>query len=651
MSSEAKIDELICQVDRALDELTSLAGSKPTVDVFLDNLLSQANLILGSKVSAFWHIGPDGNLLKSRAKGARVSESIPTQLQDEIRRCIEGSEPRRYKHGKGKKQIDVVLWPMNQFVPAAAMALYFKSGISSNEEPVVLRVIAAMAELADDYFAARVIAQRDQLEQNYSKLVKFSNVINSDLNARRTAITISNYSRDIFGCTRVSVLKRVGPVYALVASSGVQNVNRRANSSRLIENMSKRVLRRSTKTVIHIPGSGDKGAIPRKLDAYCAANDLKCLVMVPIRKGSLASKPYFVMTMEYKKEIEDIGSVIHSINSIEPQIRSALNNSCNYESLPFLMPMRGLRALLGIFGATKRLFYFLLILGLIGLTAFILFFTKSDLKVHMRGKLVAQSDSYVFAPGDGIVDRVFAQHGEKVEKGDPLLVLRSDQLELDIAEALGKLEIARKKLASEEVALSVFSQDGTPEGQGALMRLTGDTIGTTEQIHHYENEVRLLEIRKSKLAVNSPIEGEVASWDPERTLGGNRPVRRGDRLIQIVKTGDKWYAELDVPGDQIAHLLDDHFQIRDDLEVRLTIASAPDIVLDAKIFDIARVAEQNSETTYANVRVMVEFETEGDSFANIRPGTTVVANMNCGEVSVAYSLFHRVLLAIRFRFF
>jgi len=183
------------------------------------------------------------------------------------------------------------------------------------------------------------------------------------------------------------------------------------------------------------------------------------------------------------------------------------------------------------------------------------------------------------------------------------------------------------------------------------MRMTGETIGTKEQISHFENELRLLEIRKSKLAVNSPMEGEVASWDPERTLGGNRPVRRGDRLIQIIKTGDKWFAELDVPGDLIRHLLDDQFQVRKDLTVMVSVASAPDAVLEGTVFEVARVADLDAGTEFSNVRVMVEFQAEGETFANLRPGTTVVANMNCGKVSVAYSLFHRALLAIRFRFF
>ena len=201
-------------------------------------------------------------------------------------------------------------------------------------------------------------------------------------------------------------------------------------------------------------------------------------MLVPIRQTGKSSKPNFVLAMEHKDEIQDVGLVIHQINSIEPQIRSALNNSCQYESLPFLNLMVGLRAMLGIFGATKRLFYFLFSLGLIGLCVFALFFVKTDLKVHTRGRLVAQSDAYVFAPDDGLVDQVLVRHGQKVKKGDPVLVLRSDPLEMEIAEAQGSLDIARKKLASEKVALTAFSQDGTPEGQNALMRLTAETIGT-----------------------------------------------------------------------------------------------------------------------------------------------------------------------------
>ena len=254
MSSESKIDDFVGQVDKALDELSILATSKPSVDAFLDSLLARANLILGSKASVVWHSGPDSTLLKSRSRGAKIPDPPTVLLEEEIHRCIDSQESRTYSHGVGKKRIDVLLWPMKTFVPAAAFAFYFKGRIATNAEPVVLRVIAALAELADDYFASCVIVQRDELEKSYNKLVKFSNQIHSDLSLRNTAITIANLSRDIFGCDRVSVLKRSGPVSVLVASSGVQNINRRANSCRKLESMARRVLRKSSKTIIHTPG-------------------------------------------------------------------------------------------------------------------------------------------------------------------------------------------------------------------------------------------------------------------------------------------------------------------------------------------------------------------------------------------------------------
>ena len=652
MSNDSKIVEFVDQVDLVLDELSALANSNPSIDVFLDNLLAQTNLILGSKVSAFWHVGPNGNILKSRSCGAKISGEIPTKLKDKIHRCIESKQPQRYKH-EGKKQVDIVLWPMSQFVPAAAMALYFKSSISPNEEPVVLRVIAALAELADDYFSSRVVAQRDQLESNYSALVGFSNAVNSDLSVRKTAITIANHSRNILGCDRVSVLSRSGPVYALVASSGVQNVNRRANTSRMLESMTKRVFRKQIEPIVHIQSAenADEDALAKTMGRYCEANGLEVLVLFPILQQADTSKPNFLFVAEYKNKVNDVGSVIHRVNSIEPQIRSALNNSKHYESLPFLGVTLLLKSVMGIFGGTKRLLYSMLCLGLIAMAAFALFFVKTELKVHVRGELVAPTELYVFAPDDGLVSEVLVSHGQQVTKGDPVLVLRSDTLDLEIVETQGKLDIAKKKLASEEVALSAFTQDGTPKAQSALIQLTGETIETKEQISHFENELKVLEIRKSKLVVNSPMDGEIASWNPERVLGGNRPVRRGDRLIQIIETGSMWLAELNVSGDQITHILNDDFNIRDDVEVSLSIASAPDVVLEGKIVEIARVANQSNETDYSNVKIMVEFETEGHDLANLRPGTTVAANAKCGQVSVAYSLFHRILLALRFRFF
>ena len=651
MSSESKIDDFVGQVDSALDELSILANSNPSVDVFLDNLLARANLILGSKASVVWHTGPDNTLLKSRSRGTKIGDAIPAPLREEICRCIDSQESRTYSQGAGTKQIDVILWPLKTFIPAAAIALYFNGGISANTEPVVLRVVAALAELADDYFASCVIAQRDELEKRYDKLVKFSNEINGDLSLRNTAITIANQSRNIFDCDRVSVLKRSGSVFVLIASSGVQAINRRANSCRKLESMVRKVFRKFSKTVVYIPSNVENNVIEKKLDEYCETNQLETMLLVPIREKKRTGKTGFALAIEYKNLVKDVGSIVHRINSVEPQIKSALNNSQQYESLPFLGSMRGLQSMLGMFGTPKRLFYMAIGLGLVCLAAIALFFLKTDLNVHVRGQLMAPAESYVFAPDDGLVDQVLVSHGQQISKGDLVVVLRSDQLDLEIAEAQGKLDIATKKLASEEVALSAFSRDGTPEAQEALIALTSETIETKEQISYFENELELLKIRKSKLEVVSPMDGEVVSWDPERALGGSRPVTRGDRLVQIVKTGKKWLAEVNVPGDQITHLLNDEFEIDEEMKLSLSIASAPDQVLEGKVTEVARVVDQGSETGYSAVRVMVEFEAEGDVFENLRPGTTVAANISCGKVSIGYSLFHRVLFAIRFRFF
>ena len=117
------------------------------------------------------------------------------------------------------------------------------------------------------------------------------------------------------------------------------------------------------------------------------------------------------------------------------------------------------------------------------------------------------------------------------------------------------------------------------------------------------------------------------------------------------KAPDEWIAELDVPADQVRHLLNGEFRVRDDIEVSLVVASAPDVVLPGEILEMARIATTPDEQRLSNVKLTVAFEAEDAIFRNVRPGTTVFANITCDRVSLAYSLFHRVLLTLRFRFF
>lgn len=386
------------------------------------------------------------------------------------------------------------------------------------------------------------------------------------------------------------------------------------------------------------------------MNAYCEQYDLQTLVLIPIRQ-KISDKTNFSLVLEFQKKTDEIATIIHKVNLIEPQIRSALNNAQHYESLPFLQPMLMLQRMLSVPGSTKKSFYALLGLVCVALAIALLMLLQTDLKVHTRGILVSPSETNVFAPDDGLVSEVLVKHGDAVVKSQPILVLRSDELDLEITALQGKLDIAQKKLESQEVAMAAFERDDSENQQSNLIRLTGEIIETKEQISHFINELKILDARKSKLRINSPISGQIASWDLDRILANSRPVRRGDRLVQIVKNENRWLAFLYVPSDQISHIIDEDFQTRQEVQVRLSIASAPDVIFEGKIIEISKVAEPVEGNNFSEVKISVEFKTSDDGFENFRPGTTVVANLRCGRVSIAYALFHRVIRTIRFRFF
>ena len=656
MTSDSILNEFVGQVDRILEELADVSRKTSDASQFFEQLLSRTNLLLTSQASVIWHIGPDDSLLPLKAQvtdeasSLQFIDAVHPELQAEIRERIHSGNHGRFFRADRKKETFAIVWPLRNFKPAAALVVGFSAKPKATDEPVYTKVVEALAELADDFFASAIIRHSEQIDRDYKKLAAFSVVINQDLKFRSTAITLVNHSRDFLDADRVGLLKRQGSRCALVASSGAQQVNRRSETSRALEAVVSRLMHRNEKPVVYHKSDSNESPNAMALAVYAQQNELETIMLIPVR-GNRTAQAAYVIVVEFKDPIGDLSATLQRLNTIEPQARAALNNAQKYESLPFLGCMVLLQRALAIFGSTRKTLYSLILIGMISAMVSVLVLCKTELKVHTRGEIQIDNEQAVFAPIDGYVSEVFIAHGKSISKDDTLITLRSDSLDLDIATAEGKLEIAKKKLDSQETAQAAYEQDDSTDQQANLIRLAGEIIETKEQISYLDNELKILKAKRGQLIIKSPLAGEITTWDLQHMLAKDRPIRRGDRLAQIVPADRVWIANLLVPSDEISHLLGEDFAIREDVQVVLTIASAPDQEWTGTITEVSRLAEPAEADQFSQVRIQVTLDGDTQKLNQLRPGTTVVSNIRCGKVSLAYFLFHRVARAIHFRFF
>jgi HlyD family secretion protein len=214
--------------------------------------------------------------------------------------------------------------------------------------------------------------------------------------------------------------------------------------------------------------------------------------------------------------------------------------------------------------------------------------------VPLRGKVVPRDTIYLDAREGGQVERVLVQPGDRVQAGQPLVVFRNSQLELEVLDRIGRLVESITQLQTYQTQLEVNrvnNEKSLAQIDYAIQRLQRlvqrqdplaakgyVAVEESEKLHDEldynrrlrpmqaetnkrQEELRLtqlpriqaelaslqqsLEITRGKLddlTVKAPLAGQVTVIDLK--IGENR--NRGERLAEIVPdTGFKLSADID----------------------------------------------------------------------------------------------------------
>jgi len=146
-----------------------------------------------------------------------------------------------------------------------------------------------------------------------------------------------------------------------------------------------------------------------------------------------------------------------------------------------------------------------------------------------------------------------------------------------------------------------------------IEELTGRKAQLLETARSLEKQRYLLEEKKEKLLILSPIDGKVVTWKV-RELIENRPVRKGQRLMEIADSSSRWELEIFVPEAKMGHILEYRKQIQKDdpealLQVSFILATHSAVRLEGRIEHIDTSAEVQGDSGNA-VRMKVSFDQE-----------------------------------------
>ena len=262
-----------------------------------------------------------------------------------------------------------------------------------------------------------------------------------------------------------------------------------------------------------------------------------------------------------------------------------------------------------------------------------------DFRMTCDGVLIPESRRNVFANISGVVREVFVDHGQKVEKDQPLVRMENIELDQQISTAAGKSEELTALISSVRTSMS------ETRGENEAPR-TENIAALEAQLKSVERELTLLKDKAKRLTITSPIEGSVVTYDVNDILR-DRPVQRVDALMEVADLEGNWQLELDLPDRKIGHVLR-AFEENDrkPLDVEFILAADPGETLKGKLIEVGQTTEMLPERGQ-HLRLKVEVEKQSLSIKQLRSGVAYIycgvdAYIYCGKCSLGYAIFHPV---------
>ncbi len=375
-----------------------------------------------------------------------------------------------------------------------------------------------------------------------------------------------NDGRLLWEVDRVSLVLCRGRKSEVVAVSGQESVHPRGNLIRSMRRIADHII--AAGVPLQYAGSFD--SLPPQLEEpladFVQESGTRFLLIMPLfaPERLVQPEPLPGIGKSPRQERQKIGAlIIEQMTNSEPSpalkrsfdfvvdhVAAAVFNARTHGSI-FLLPVwrsvgRFLEWLRGRRLAAAAAVLFLALAASVALIV-----VPWTYRVDATGRLMPVIQREVFAPWDGHVIELLAEGGQRVEAGQPLLKLRNDELAAELVTVENQIHEKRKLLAT------LYAQRDDAERQGnrdESLKAQGRAIETKVEIEGALLKLEILKERRDRLTVRAPITGVITTFQVEQLLL-NRPVRRGEVLMQVMDDSAEWHLELEIAEHRVGRIL------------------------------------------------------------------------------------------------
>lgn len=656
------------RVIRIAREIEEFAHSNVAPETFFREFLRRVVAGLGATAGAAWLIDESGRLtIKSEVNLADTGfyEEPEAILKNQrlLSDVVSTAEARIFT---ADGESDVHLPTDNLIVvaaltirkkPVGVIEIFQRSNAPKQAHSGYLQFVEQMSGYASHYLTERDKAnQSDASLEVWEEVDQFVQQLHRSLDLSEVAATVVNDGRQLLNADRVSLAMQYGKKTVIEAINGQDKVNKRANTVRLLSKLSNKVLA-MRETFIY---SGSVDAIPPQIEEpladYLQESGTRMIMIVPLFEpekivknddealGRTSDKPRKLIGGLIVEQITDSQPRPHlesRADLLSGHIASGIANSRNYESI-FLMPLW--RMVGRIFASLrgKTLVKTLVVIALLVAAGVTLAMVPYDYRVNCDGRLMPTIQREVFTNWEGEVVKIHVESGQQVKKGDLLVEIRNEDLKAQAVDAENKLNELRLSMLAVNAQLQSDSNNKRPVED--IINLRGKLFETRTQIAGTERHLEILNERLDKLNVRAPIDGVVTTFQVEQLLI-NRPVQRGELLMEIMDPNGPWQLELDVEEKRMGHILRAAENKGDiELPVEFILATSNELTYEGEVTEISTRAN-HAEEVGSIVETYATFDEE--ALPMLRIGAEVSAKIDCGERSLFYVLFGDVVETAR----
>jgi multidrug efflux pump subunit AcrA (membrane-fusion protein)/GAF domain-containing protein len=679
------VEEARQQIRALVDEIERLSRSDLAEAEFFRGLLERVIEAMGAVAGLVWLMGSQGRVepichLQMQATGLSDSPEVqqahgglvqsllasPSGLLVPPRAAL--TSPDGKPGGSHPSDLLVIGAPIERSGARQGLIEVFHQPNHPDVERGYLKFLQQVSAVAGGYLERRQIVTLDSQQSALEQVDRFSRAVHESLEPVACAFVLANEARRIIGCDRVSVLVRRGRTLRLEAVSGQESIERRASAVQSIESLA-RVVARARDPLWHPdPEQELPPQIEEELEGYLDESHATALAILPLEKPKptpvvkpggvdavavakaeaperLAAEPIGVLVAEWFAATSFAGGKRERVELVASHGRVAITNALSHTSLP-LYPLINLlgksRALTTARNLPKTVLA--TVVAVAALAA--MWLVRVDLRLEGKGTLEPVHRRDVFAEIEGVVEKLEPglAHGADVEESQLLATLRNTDLEVAIADVLGRRASSEEQLVATRRALLEDKGLSSDEKN----RMAGRAAQLQREIESLEQQQRLYEVKKKDLEVRSPIDGVIVTWQVRDRLM-LRPVEKGQVLMSVADKTGEWELEIHMSDDRLGHInraLVEAQKEGRELQVDYILATDPGTRHYGTVREIHEQAEVRGEKGNT-VLVRITIDPTRHEKEELGAGATVTARINCGPHALGYVWFHDVLAFIQ----